>query len=399
MSGGQELQFKAKGGEVSPFKPFKTSKNKLHGPSASHWGLKHLNWLHIHFTLGCSWGEFFSAESELPQSGKIATYLERRLGADWKWICDTKHPDSVSIYALFQSLVSESILDDDWRTSTQASSHPDSASSSDSISPRQNRQDILSCHGKQLPKSFSLALTILEGVTMTQAAKESICLLRWSGSFRLKSKKPTDWTSERETTPTSPHAGLKSQPSTPELISRKRSHGSTPSPRRQPDQMFTSHGQDEMTSLSCQQGECLAPPGPHTPTPHATHDSDEHEEVGSGPDFRVAAKDLQLRRLVEKEEEDEKEAQKRLLQAEERLQDEEEDEARASPDGPSEAASNDKPERDVEIVGSAFLRVLKDSMDDTAEGNDVDKTMILAQNLVMAVGLVARVSSHLEVVN
>ena len=133
----------------------------------------------------------FSTESELPQSGKIATYLQRRLGADWKWIYDTKHPDSLSIYALFQSLVLESILEDDWRTSAQASSHPNSASSSESISPRQDRQHVLSRHGKQPPKSSSLAVTILEGVTMTQAAKEAICLLRWSGSFKLMPKKPT----------------------------------------------------------------------------------------------------------------------------------------------------------------------------------------------------------------
>lgn len=133
--------------------------------------------------------------------------------------------------------------------------------------------------------------------------------------------------------------------------------------------------------------------------PHVTHDSDEHEEVDYGPEVREAAKDLQLRRLVEKEEEDEKEAQERLVQAEEPSQDEEKDEATASPDGPSEAASNDKPERDVEIVGSAFLRVLKDAMDDTAEGDDVDEKMLRAQNLEMDVGLAARESNYLEVVD
>ena len=71
MSEGKERQFQVKGGETSPFKPSKTSKEKPHGPSASHWGLQHLNWLHIHYALGCSWEEFFSVEAKLPQSGKI----------------------------------------------------------------------------------------------------------------------------------------------------------------------------------------------------------------------------------------------------------------------------------------------------------------------------------------
>ena len=148
MSEGQERQFKVKGGEISPFKPSKTSKVKPHGPSASHWGLQHLNWLHIHFALGYSWEEFFSAESTLPQSGKIATFLQRSLEAEWKWICDTNHDDPNSIYERLKSLVLERKHDDDWRTSTHASSHPDSASSSDSISPQQNRQDVLNRQGK-----------------------------------------------------------------------------------------------------------------------------------------------------------------------------------------------------------------------------------------------------------
>lgn len=189
MSEGQERQFKVDGGRLSPFTPSKTLKDKPHGPSASHWGLQHLNWLHVHFAVGCSWEELFSTESELPQSGKIATYLERRLGADWKWIYDTKHPDSLSIYALFQSLVLESMLEDDWRTSAQASSHPDSASSSESISPRQGRQHVLSRHGKRLPKSSSLAVTILEGVTMTQAAKERISLFAIERVFQIKCRR------------------------------------------------------------------------------------------------------------------------------------------------------------------------------------------------------------------
>ena len=67
----ERREFQVKGGETSPFKPSKISKEKPHGPSASHWGLQHLDWLHIHFTLGCSWEDVFSTRSELLQSGKI----------------------------------------------------------------------------------------------------------------------------------------------------------------------------------------------------------------------------------------------------------------------------------------------------------------------------------------
>ena len=39
MSKEKERQFQVKGGEISAFKPSKISKEKPHGPSASHWGL------------------------------------------------------------------------------------------------------------------------------------------------------------------------------------------------------------------------------------------------------------------------------------------------------------------------------------------------------------------------
>ena len=87
------------------------------------------------------------------------------------------------------------------------------------------------------------------------------------------------------------------------------------------------------------------------------------------------------------------------MQAEEPSQDEEEEEeeAMAPLDGPSEAASNDEVEKEVEGVWRVFLRVIQEAMTITAI--DVDKKMHDAQNLVMRVRLVARKSDCLEVVN
>ena len=177
MSERKERQFEVEGNKTSPFVPSKAYKGKSsahsedipgrpskkkhevepRGPYGSIWGLQHLNWLHLHFTLGHDWEEIFSPGSRIPQSGKIATYLQQRLGAEWKWICDTNHDDSLSIYATFQRLIYERKADDDWRTATHVSTDSDSPTSSKgqssrhSISPQQNRQGMLSRQGTYIP--------------------------------------------------------------------------------------------------------------------------------------------------------------------------------------------------------------------------------------------------------
>ena len=173
MSGRKDRQFEVKGDETSPFVPSKAHKEKSsahsenipgkpskksheaepRGPYGSIWGLQHLNWLHVHLTLGHAWEELFSSGSEIPQSGKIATNLRQNLGAEWKWICDNDHVNSLSIYAFFQRLIRERKEDDDWRTATHTSTDSSSPSSSKgqssrhSISPQQNRQGMLSRQG------------------------------------------------------------------------------------------------------------------------------------------------------------------------------------------------------------------------------------------------------------
>ena len=173
MSERKERQFKVKEGGISPFVPSKTNKGKAlvgsndvpenrskkkaeeepRGPYGSIWGLKHLNWLHLRLTLGHEWEELFSPESEIPQSGRIASHVQQRLGAEWKWICDNNHDDSLSIYAFFQRLIHERKTDDDWRTATHTSTDSSSPSSSrgqssrDSISPQQKRQGVQNNQG------------------------------------------------------------------------------------------------------------------------------------------------------------------------------------------------------------------------------------------------------------
>ena len=156
MSKRKERQFKLKQGKTSPFIPSKALKEtsstssghisgnpskkrpgaEPRGPSGSLWGLQHLNWLHVHLALGHDLEELFPPGSEIPQSGKIATYLQQSLGAEWKWICDNDHSNSLSIYAFFQRLIRQRKEDDDWKTSTHASTDSSSPSSSKSQSSR-----------------------------------------------------------------------------------------------------------------------------------------------------------------------------------------------------------------------------------------------------------------------
>ena len=170
MSTVKERQFQVKRGKTTPFIPNRTSNNQSlvtrervsqdpskrktqeepNGPYGSLWGLQHLDWLHIHFAQGYDWEDLFSAESELSQSSKIVINLEQRLGAEWKWICRTKHDDSLSIYASFKRLIHQRREDDDWKTSTHASTDsnsPDAQSLRSSMSPQQNDQSTMSRRG------------------------------------------------------------------------------------------------------------------------------------------------------------------------------------------------------------------------------------------------------------
>ena len=173
MSQIKERHFRLEGGEASPFIPSRTSKDKsssnLHrvseasskktlekepnGPSGSHWGLRHINWLHLHFAVGYDWTHLFPPGNELSQDSTIVLNLHKKLSADWSWICHTKHRDHLSIDAFFQRLISQRKADDDYKTATHASTGSDSSSSSgsptlgSSISPQQNRQSTMSHQG------------------------------------------------------------------------------------------------------------------------------------------------------------------------------------------------------------------------------------------------------------
>ena len=106
-------------------------------------------------------------------------------------------------------------------------------------------------------------------------------------------------------------------------------------------------------------------------------DYNEDAEVENGQTLREA-QDKHLRRLVDEEENEERDAQDHILL-------DEEDEAEADAVEPSEQASKEKSEEEVDIVGSAFLCVVLDAMKSTGEGDGVDKTMLLEQNLEMRV--------------
>lgn len=99
-------------------------KKKKIGPSGSKWALSHINWLHVLLEVGCDWEDLFSSESELIQSSKIAVFLKKELGKDWKYICDTYHENSNLIYARLQDLVAQMEPDDDFNTATQSSTGP-----------------------------------------------------------------------------------------------------------------------------------------------------------------------------------------------------------------------------------------------------------------------------------
>lgn len=146
----KERQYSVRGPQRSTFLPSKPSSK---GPSGSTWGLRHLKWLHVHFAVGYDPQELFSSGSELPESSQIVMGLQQELGADWPYICNTKHRNGLSIYAHFQRLIHERIQDDDFRTVTQTSTNPSSPSSSGlqslrgSSSPQQPSQSAKSRQG------------------------------------------------------------------------------------------------------------------------------------------------------------------------------------------------------------------------------------------------------------
>ena len=128
MAALKERQYTVKGAKKrSPFLPSKTSS---HGPSGSTWGLQHLKWLKIHFAVGYDLEDLFASESQLPESSQVVASLQQELGADWEYICDTKHASGLSIYASFQRMIHERREDDDYKTATQTSTNPSSPSSS-----------------------------------------------------------------------------------------------------------------------------------------------------------------------------------------------------------------------------------------------------------------------------
>ena len=120
------------------------------GPSGSTWNELHLNWLHVLCESGYDLKDVFSRESELSQSGKIATSLRESLDGEWGWICANDHELSNSIFARLQALVLRREEADAFNThsNTQSSTQhftPPSAKSQ-SVTPQQyprGTQDLL----------------------------------------------------------------------------------------------------------------------------------------------------------------------------------------------------------------------------------------------------------------
>lgn len=152
----KDRQFTVEGAKRSPFLRSKASPK---GPSGSTWGLQHLNWLNLHFAVDYEPQELFSSQSELPESSEIVANLQQELGADWAYICNTKHPKALSIYAIFQRLIHERREDDEYKTATQTSTHPSSSSSPglqslrSSASPQQSSQSAKSRQGMSVQEN------------------------------------------------------------------------------------------------------------------------------------------------------------------------------------------------------------------------------------------------------
>ena len=89
-----------------------------------------------------------------------------------------------------------------------------------------------------------------------------------------------------------------------------------------------------------------------------------------------------MRLLVEEEEKEERDAQDHVLE-------DQEDEAGTAVAEPPEDASKNRSEKEVDVVGSGFLCVVQDAMKSAVQGDDVDKNMLLAQDLNLIIESVA----------
>ena len=188
------------------------------------------------------------------------------------------------------------------------------------------------------------------------------------------------FTLERETTPNKAQVGLMSQPSTPGPIGRKRPLETTPSPQGQ---------QGKTTPPSRQMREGSATSNVSTPRGQILREVDERD-IADESALREIARDRQMHRLIEEEEQDEKAAQDRILRGEE---------PETDPDLPSEAASGDKSEKVVENAGWAFLSVVLDAMKGTESHGDVNQEMLAAQGLDLHVQSVTEKTFDLNVAN
>ena len=106
-----------------------------------------------------------------------------------------------------------------------------------------------------------------------------------------------------------------------------------------------------------------------------TRGSDEHG-IANEHALMAGVQENQILRLVQKEEEQEQAAQAFLLHHQDN---EEEDE-------PSEAASSGKPEKEIELLGSAFMGVVLEAIRVAGKNDHVDKKNTDAQDLKMRVG-------------
>ncbi|KAM0794135.1 hypothetical protein BDR22DRAFT_827186 [Usnea florida] len=110
-------------------------------------------------------------------------------------------------------------------------------------------------------------------------------------------------------------------------------------------------------------------------------ENDKYRAADGELTLKEATYEYRLRFLVDGEENEENEAQDRLLQ-------DQEDEAGPAATEPPEDASKDRSEKEVDAVGSGFLCVVQDAMKNAVQGDDVDKNVILAHNLDTFINLV-----------
>ena len=145
--------------------------------------------------------------------------------------------------------------------------------------------------------------------------------------------------------------------------------------------MFTAEDPDEPSPPSRRRDKSSSLSSLQTPSTHLVPGSDEHGAVDDEPTLKEATQEHRLRFLVDDEENEENQAQDRLLQ-------DQEDEAGPAATEPPEDASKGRSEKEVDAVGSGFLCVVQDAMKNAVQGDDVDKNVILAHNLDIFIKLV-----------